>query len=180
MGIWYVGMDLMEKFLKSKSEFNYLGLEVDYFSKWIKVQPLVNPIEENVLNFFHNSILCRFRVPRAIVNNHGTKFSKIFTLELVLQALKKNGQAEATNKLVLQALKKNLEGTLRKWVDELYFAVWSVRTLAWETTGKIPFALVYGSQVVGLAELALSTHRIITYDITENDQNRLCYLDILD
>lgn len=61
----------MEKFSRSKSGFEYLVVAVDYFSKWIEAKSLVNPIDENVLNFFNDSILCRFGVLRVVVTNHG-------------------------------------------------------------------------------------------------------------
>lgn len=96
------------------SGFEYLVVAVDYFSKYIEAKPLRNPTEENVLDFFHDSILCRFRVPREVVTNHGTQFSKTFTSVAHPQGY---GQAKVANKLVLQALKKNLEGTSKKWVD---------------------------------------------------------------
>lgn len=67
----------MEKISKFESGIEYV---VDYFSKCINVKP-VNLTEENVLNYFHDSILCRFGVPRAMVMDHGTQFSKKFTNE---------------------------------------------------------------------------------------------------
>lgn len=111
-------MDLMEKISKSESRVEYVVVTIDYFSKCINVKP-VNLTEENVLNYFHDSILCRFGVPRAMVMDHGTQFSKKFTNECNCLYIKHwkssvvhpqgNGQAKVANKLVIQALKKNLE-----------------------------------------------------------------------
>lgn len=61
------GMDLMGKFLKARNGFEYLVVAVDYFSKWNEAKPLVHPTEENVLNFFHDPVLCRFGVLCAVV-----------------------------------------------------------------------------------------------------------------
>lgn len=69
------GIDLMEKFSKSRNGHEYLIVAVDYFSKWIEAKPLENPTEENAINFFHDFILCRCRVPWAIITDHGTQFS---------------------------------------------------------------------------------------------------------
>lgn len=66
------GMDLIGRFPKLRSGFEYLVVVVDYFSKWIEAKSLANPSEENVINFFHNSILFRFGVPRAIITDCGT------------------------------------------------------------------------------------------------------------
>lgn len=138
-------MDLIGKFPKARNGFEYLVVAVDYFSKWIEAKPLVHPTKENVLNFFHDSVLCRFGVPRAVVTDHGTQFSKKFMVECKRLQIRhwkssvahpqSNGQAEATNKLVLMALKKNLEGKSNKWVDELNPVLWAVRTSTRGPTG---------------------------------------------
>lgn len=134
------GNDLMGKFPRAKSGFEYLVVVVDYFSKWIEDKPLVHPTEDNVHSFFHDYVLCRFGVPRAIVPDHGTQFSSKFTAECERLHIKHwkssmaypqdNGQAETANKMVMSALKKNLAGKSNKWVDELPGALWAVRTIA--------------------------------------------------
>lgn len=72
------GIDLMGKFLKSRNGYEYLVVAVDYFSKWIEVKPLANPIEENTLKFFHDFVLCRYGVPQAVVTDHETQLSTKF------------------------------------------------------------------------------------------------------
>lgn len=64
-------MDLMGKFPKARNGYEFLVLAVDYFSKWIEARALTHRTEESVIKFFHESILCRFGVPRAVVTNHG-------------------------------------------------------------------------------------------------------------
>lgn len=49
--MWEV--DLMEKFPKLRNIFEYLIVEVEYFSKWIEAKPLVNQTEKNTLNFLY-------------------------------------------------------------------------------------------------------------------------------
>lgn len=68
------GIDLMGKFPREKGSFEYLVVAVDYVSKWIEAKPLVHSTENNVFNFFHDYILCRFGVPRAVVSNHELNF----------------------------------------------------------------------------------------------------------
>lgn len=128
------GIDLMGKFPKSRNRLEYLIVVVDYFSRWIEAKPLANPTEENTLNFFHDFVLCRYRVPRAVVIDHGTQFSNKFTTECTRLEIKHwklsvahpqgNGQAKTANKLVFTALKKNLERKSNKWGDELHNTLW--------------------------------------------------------
>lgn len=105
------GIDLMGEFPRAKNGFEYLVVVVDYFSKWIEAKPLVHPTEDNVLQFFHDFVLCRFGVPRAVVSDHGTQFSKKFTAKCDRLHIKHwkssiahpqgNGQVEAANKIVM-------------------------------------------------------------------------------
>lgn len=62
----------------------------------------------------------------------------------------------------------------------MHFTLWSVRTLARGPTGETPFLLVYGSEVVATAKLALPTHWVMAYDINDNTQDRVYDLDLLD
>lgn len=73
---------------------------------------------ENMLNYFHDSIICQFGVSQAMVMDHGTQFSKKFTNECNCLYIKHwkssvhpqgNGQPKVANELVIQALKKNLD-----------------------------------------------------------------------
>lgn len=184
------GIDLMGKFPRAKSGFEYLVVAVDYFFKWIEAKPLVHPTKNNVFNFFYDHVLCRFGVPRAVVSDHGTHFSSKFTAECERLHIKHwkssvahpqgNGQAEAANKMVMSALKKNLASNSNKWVDELPAALWAVRTMLRGHTGETPYALVYGSEAVSLAELALPTVRVDMFNTEENIALRTMDLDLLE
>lgn len=56
----------------------------------------------------------------------------------------------------------------------------SVRTSTLSPTGETPYALVYGSEAVALAELALPTHRVVNFETDLNVTARLNDLDVLD
>lgn len=128
---------------------------------------MVAPTEENTLNFLHDFVLCRDGVPRVVVTDHGTQFSTKFTTECTRLGIK---HWKSSNKIVLAALKKNLEEKSNKWINELPATLWAVRTLARGPTKETTYALVFGSEAISLAELALPSYKVFTCDTKSNKQ----------
>ena len=52
----------------------FLVLGINYFTKWVEVQPLATFTEKNVRNFVLKSIICRFEIPRVFVSDNGKQF----------------------------------------------------------------------------------------------------------
>jgi len=67
--IW--GMDIIGPFSPGKGQTKHLLVVVDYFTKWIKTEPLVTISAQNVQNFVWKNIVCRFGVPNTIVSDNG-------------------------------------------------------------------------------------------------------------
>jgi transposase InsO family protein len=114
--------------------------------------------------FTIKTIICHFGIPAEIVTDNGTQFTGSQFRELLgglqirhhfssVEHPQTNGQAEAANKVILNGLKKRLENGKEAWVDNLYQVLWSYRTTPQSTTGKTPFRLVYGTDVVILVEI---------------------------
>ena len=131
------GIDLIGPFPKAKGKMTHVVVAVDYFTNWIEAKALTTISEENIINFVHDQIWCRFGLPRVIVSDNGTQFATNFTVECnglrieyrqsAVAYPEGNGQVEAANKLVLTALKKILDNKKSKWVDELNTALWVLR-----------------------------------------------------
>ena len=49
-------------------------LAVDYFTKWVEGEALVNITEANTINFIKKNILYRFGIPSTIITDNGTQF----------------------------------------------------------------------------------------------------------
>ena len=64
-----------------------------------------------------------------------------------------------------------------KWIDELPKVVWALHTQVSRATGYSPFFLVYGSEVVLLADLIWNSPRIERYDEGEAEHMRRLELD---
>ena len=153
-------------------------MAVDYFTKLIEAEPAKNPTADDTWKFFHDQVLCQFRVPHAVVKDRGPQFSNQFSKWCDTLHIKHwktstaypegNGQVEAANKLVLNALRKDLERARGKWPQLLPKALWAVQTTIRGPTGETPFALTYGSKALALVEMGLPTLRVATYDPAQN------------
>ena len=112
----------------------WLLIGTDYFTKWVKAEPLAN-IKDNIRDvdakrFIWRNIVTRFRVPHTLISDNGLQFdSKAFRRYCGELGIRNrystpaypqgNGQAKAINKVIVSGLKKRLADAKRKWVDEL-------------------------------------------------------------
>ncbi|XP_021862633.1 uncharacterized protein [Spinacia oleracea] len=147
------GMDIVGPFPMAAGGRKFLKVAVDYFTKWIEVEPVAKITANQVkkVKLAHSSV-CH---PQS------------------------NGQVEAANKQILAALKKKLEDCKGKWADLMPEILWCNRTSIKEATGESPFKLSFGSEAVIPAEMALPTMRIQHYDEERNDQLLRHQLDFM-
>ena len=98
----------------------YLIVGTDYFTKWVKAEPLANIRDVDAKRFVWKSIVTRFGVPHVLILDNGLQFgSKMFRNycgELGITNRystptypQGNGQTEAVNKVILSGLKKRLD-----------------------------------------------------------------------
>ena len=103
---------------------------IDYFTKWVEVEPLVNIKDVDAKKFVWKNIVTRFRVPHTLILDNGLQFdSKSFrrywcelgiTNRYSTSAYPQgNGQAEAVNKVIVNGLKKRLDNAKGRWVEEV-------------------------------------------------------------
>ena len=95
---------------------------VDYFTKWVKAEALINIRDVDVKKFMWKNIVTKFRVSDSLISDNGLQFDsrafREFCCDLgiknrysTLAYPQSNGQAEAINKTILNGLKKRLDGT---------------------------------------------------------------------
>ncbi|XP_074376873.1 uncharacterized protein LOC141718391 [Apium graveolens] len=65
------GIDIVGPFPKSKNQCQYIVVEVDYATKWVKAKPLSKIREKEMIEFFMEYVVFRFGVPRILVSNNG-------------------------------------------------------------------------------------------------------------
>ena len=123
-------MDIVRLFPKAAGNKRYLLVSTDYFTKWVKAEPLANIRDVDAKKFVWRNIVTRFGVPHTLISNNSLQFdSKTFrrycselgtTNRYSTPAYPQgNGQAEAINKVIVNGLKKRLDYAKGRWVEEL-------------------------------------------------------------
>ena len=115
------GIDIMGPFPLGKKQLKFLIVTIDYFIKWVEVEPVTMIMEVKFTSFVWKNIICRLEVPHFIISDNGKvfdnpKFQKIcqdlgvknhYSSPRHLQA---NGQTKVTNKSLLKIIKTRLKG----------------------------------------------------------------------
>ncbi|XP_075500025.1 uncharacterized protein LOC142538598 [Primulina tabacum] len=68
------GMDIVGRFPVARAQKKFLLVAVDYFSKWVEVEPLAKITEQKFLKFLWKSIVCRFGVRRRLISDNERQF----------------------------------------------------------------------------------------------------------
>ncbi|KAL0277993.1 UNVERIFIED_CONTAM: Gag-Pol polyprotein [Sesamum radiatum] len=168
------GMDIVGHFPLATGQRKFLLVVIDYFTKWVEVEPLARITEGEIMKFIWKNIICRFGVPREIISDNGRRFKgqriqewcqnlhirQRFTTVAHPQA---NGQVEVTNHILIQGIKRRLEHVGGNWAEELISVLWAYRTTPRGSTGETPFSLVYDTEAIIPAELGIPSHRVMNF-----------------
>ncbi|KAL0394717.1 UNVERIFIED_CONTAM: hypothetical protein Slati_4437900 [Sesamum latifolium] len=140
-------MDIVRPFPVASGQRKFLLVAIDYFTKWVKAEPLARITEEEVMKFIWKNIVCHFGVPREIISDNGRQFQgrrihewcqglhikQRFTSVAHPQS---NGQVEVTNRILVQGIKRRLERVGGNWTEELTSVLWAYRTTPRGSQGK--------------------------------------------
>nr|KYP59197.1 Pol polyprotein [Cajanus cajan] len=69
------GIDILGPFRMAMRQLKFLIVAVDYFSKWIEVEPVATISAEKVRTFLWKNIICRYGVLQVLVSDNGTQFT---------------------------------------------------------------------------------------------------------
>ena len=163
----------------------------DYFTKWVKAEPLANIRDVDVKKFLWKNIITHFRIPHALISDNGLQFdSKSFRrycceLEITNRYStpaypQGNGQAEAVNKVIVSGLKKRLDDAKGRWVEELPHVLWTYRTTLQRSIEETPFSMSYGAEAVIPLETGFPTLRTQSFNPSDNDELLERNLDLIE
>jgi ribonuclease HI len=185
------GIDIVGPFPTGKGQKKFLIVAIEYFTKWVEAEPVETITEKRVIDFLWKNIICRFGLPRELISDNGTQFCgrELISLcnELKIQQNfasvghpQSNGQVEVTNRTIVQTLERRLGRHGKDWPEQVPGTLWSYRTTPRTATQETPFCLVYGSEAVLPAEIAVTSFRVQHYSTELNDEARRLDLDLLD
>ncbi|KAM2879174.1 hypothetical protein FF1_014699 [Malus domestica] len=163
------GLDLIGPMPAGKGKVRYAIVAVDYFTKWVEVEPLATITEAKIEDFFDNK---NFRM-----------FCSKFNINLCFASPahpQSNGQVEAVNKIIKRTLKTSLDKAKGCWLEFVPQVLWSYRTSYKTSTGETPFSLAFGTEAVVPVELEQATYRIQNYMQSENDNQLTLNLDLVE
>ena len=93
---------------------------IDYFTKWIKAEPLTKITRKNAKNFVWKNIVYQFGISKVIITENAKQFDndgfKLFYSDLTISNhlsspghSQANGQVEVTNRTIMKNLNARLE-----------------------------------------------------------------------
>ncbi|KAL0400069.1 UNVERIFIED_CONTAM: Transposon Tf2-11 polyprotein [Sesamum radiatum] len=111
------GIDIVGPFPLAAGQRKFLLVAIDYFTKWVEVEPLARITEREAMKFIWKNIVCCFGNPREIISDNdrqfqgrkiqewcqGMRIRKRFTTVAHPQA---NGHVEVTNCILVQGIKR--------------------------------------------------------------------------
>ncbi|KAK8957146.1 hypothetical protein KSP39_PZI000272 [Platanthera zijinensis] len=114
------GIDILGPLPVVSGQRKFIIMAIDYFTKWVEVEPLAKITEENAKQFVWKNIICRFGIPAIIIADNGTQFTgksftklcedlKINLRHTIVAHPQANGQIKVTNRTILKCLKTRLE-----------------------------------------------------------------------
>ena len=185
------GLDIVVPFPKAAGNKKYLLVGIDYFTKWVEIEPLVNIRDMDVKKFVWKNIVTRFGIPHSLFSENGLQFdNKSFrryycemgiTNKYSISAYPQgNGQAETVNKVIVNGLKKRLDDAKGRWVEELSHVLWAYRTIPGRSTGETLFLMSYGAEVVILIEMGFPTLRTQSFNHSHNEELLEKSLDLIE
>ena len=164
-----VGLDIIGPLPQTTKGNQYIIILVDYLTKWVEAEPLVNIESDDVINFLMK-VFSRHGIPEVIVTDNGPQFrsdkTKAF-LDLygvIVQFVtvyhpESNGMVENRNKEIGKYLRLLCKKDTQTWDEVLPSALWALRTCKNEATQFSSFELLYGRRDLQPFELTINIDR---------------------
>ncbi|GJX70107.1 reverse transcriptase domain-containing protein [Tanacetum coccineum] len=185
------GIDIAGPFLKGPGKVKFLIVAMDYFTKWIEVNPVAAITGNLIKKFVWDNIVCRFGLPGEIISDNGKQFRdnpfKDWCEKLNIRQRfafvkhpQANGLVERANRSLGEGVKARLDKGSKDWIEEIPHVLWAHRTMIKLSNGDTPFSLTYGTEVVIPAEIDMPTLRTAEVDMVQNDEALKLNLDLLE
>ena len=68
------GIDIMGPFPIGRKQFKFLIVAINYFTKWVEVEPAAKIIKAKITSFIWKNIDYRFKIPNVIISDNGRQF----------------------------------------------------------------------------------------------------------
>ena len=172
----------------------YIILATDYATKWVEARATRKNDANTAAEFLFEDIMMRFGDPLELVSDRGKHFLNDVIEDITTKYLikhrkttpynpKANGLTERANGIVGKMLNKMVSAHKTDWDRKLASAVHAYNTVEKKTTGKSPYFLVFGQEVLHGIEMEVETFRILATrsgQETMNPDTRLLAIEDLE
>lgn len=151
-------LDLIGPFPKTKKGNIGILIMLDHFSKFTVLKPLKKFLSKYVIEFLETEIFSIYGVPEVVVTDNGVQFkSKDFEAFLSKYGVKhictalhspQSNASERVNRCINEALRSFVRNDQREWDIYLSHINSSLISSVHSTTGKSPYQLVFGQNMV--------------------------------
>lgn len=150
----------------------YIILATDYATKWVEARATIRNDAKTAAEFLFECIMMRFGYPLELVSDRGKHFLND-VIENVTSSYfikhrkttpynpRANGLTERANGIVGKMLNKMVSAHKTDWDRKLASAVHAYNTVEKKTTGKSPYFLVFGQEVLHGIEMEVETFRVM-------------------
>ena len=153
-----IAVDFLGPLPVTSSGNRYILVAGDYFTKWIEVYSVPNQESITVADKLVNEMFCRFGPPVSLHSGQGRQFEAeliahicrllhIRTTRTSSYHPQSDGFIERFNRTILSMLASWLEQNLNDWDVDLKALCQAYNTSVQDTTGYIPFFLMFGREI---------------------------------
>lgn len=169
-----ISADLLGPYPRSKNGNQYVLVIVDWFTKFVLVQPLAKATTKAVTKFIENQVFLIFGVPQIFCCDNGSQFiSKDFKKlmeEYKVQKIFYNARyhaqvnhTERVNRVIVTALRSYIHENHKTWDTNIFEIAQAIRLAKHDVTEYSPAFLTFGRNIPVSGDYY--------GNISENDQN---------
>lgn len=153
-----ISADLLGPYPRSKKGSQYLLVVVDWFTKFVLVQPLAKATSSAIIKFLENNVFLIFGTPQIFVCDNGSVFTsrefKNFMNEYKVQKIwytaRYHPQINATerqNKVIVTAIRSFITDNHKTWDESIFKISQAIRLSRSDATGYSASFLTFGRNV---------------------------------
>ncbi|RDX84101.1 hypothetical protein CR513_34910, partial [Mucuna pruriens] len=153
---------------------------IDYFTKWIEVEPIATILAERIKRFYWKKIICRFGLLVKIVSNNETKFASRITASFCAQLKIKQWytSVEHPSRTDKPRPPTKLSGE-REVGRKTPPGPLVVPHDPHSSTNETPFHLTFVTEAIISVEIGESSPRTALFQLAENEDKLRVNMDLL-
>lgn len=160
----FISMDYIGPFPRSKQGNTCLLVIVDWFSKFVLIEPMRAMKASTLCKFVEENVFKMFSVPEIVLSDNGTQFlSREFKKLLDKYQVKhfltakyfpQANPTERVNRTIVSAIRSSLKGKTnqKEWDEDSQLIANAIRTATHASTGYTPFYLNFGRNYIATGE----------------------------